>query len=212
MLTLIAAVLSAVISITTLKAPPPTVESVVERVMPSMAPIAVKPDSGVCSSFSVAKNEFLTAAHCVTPVMRIGGKEISGISMDRHVDLALVRVPDLDLPPLKLAKVVTLGEKLVSFGWGYGSMKIGVNSVSEMVDGEVVAWGAYVPGMSGGPVVNMRGELVSVVQAAHKAARTRPWVQAPLGVGPDPGVIETFLVWALESSSSQPERAVPIER
>lgn len=186
MLSLIAAVLSAVVTLTMSGAP--SFEKVVERTLPSIAPLYGEEHS--CTSFSVGKNEFATAAHCVNRgKFSIAGYEISNFKADPSMDIAVVHVPGLSLPPVKFANKVTLGEQLASFGYGIGSMKVGDNRVSELMNGQIIIWNGAISGMSGGPVMNMRGELVSIVSRA----KITPPYSALIGVGPDIGVIKKFL-------------------
>lgn len=132
---------------------------------------------GSCTGFSinVEKHYVLTAAHCDGDSVRVDGTQSYRMFKDERKDLMVLRVTDMDLAAgVKLAeKNPQIGESVASIGYGFGleqpMFRIGNVSHAaieiESLSGPFVMIDAnYIPGQSGGPVVNESGELVSIVQ------------------------------------------------
>ena len=146
--------------------------------------VYVNSADGSCTGFVINaharekgdKDFVLTAAHC-------DGKELFAahvpavvVFKDEKKDLLILEVDDLDKPALKLAATdAKIGDEVASYGYGYNlersmfriahvsdvAMYIpegGVGGPFMMIDA------AFVPGQSGGPVVNLAGEVVLIVQ------------------------------------------------
>ncbi len=154
--------------------------AVAERLTPSVYFLeAVDADDVVTSSCSgfginVEKKYILTAAHCDGHKVRIDGTPSYKIFKDERKDLMVLR-GTLDMgPALKLAREnPAIGTSVASMGFGFGLEQpmFRVGNVSharieiEELSGPFVMIDAnYIGGQSGGPVVNVAGELVSIVQ------------------------------------------------
>ena len=133
-----------------------------------------------CSAFAIneARDLALTAEHC-------GSQDADKptivdlipavvVAKDVKRDLLVLYVPGMDRPALQLAKDdPPTGTEVVSYGYGGGYAQpmlrhaIVANREIEVTDleGQWVALdGAFVGGQSGAPVVNVRGEVVAIVQ------------------------------------------------
>lgn len=118
----------------------------------------------------------LTAAHCDGTDLYAGQRPAIVKAKDVKKDLMVLEVEDLERPALRLAKKdPVLGEEVASFGYGYGleDPMFRVAHISndkiyipyEGIGGPLFAIdSSFVPGQSGGPVVNAAGEVVLIVQ------------------------------------------------
>ncbi len=146
--------------------------------------VTVVSNQGSCTGWILndhAKNDkdwIVTAAHCDGTDLYADNAPAKVVMKDRKHDLMVLEVEDLDRPAVKLSgKAPQLAEEILSFGFGYGLEKPMVriahisNTSIELPELEggpfVMIDAAYVPGQSGGPVVNAQGEIVSIVQQAN---------------------------------------------
>lgn len=118
----------------------------------------------------------LTAAHCDGNDLFAAQRPTVVKAKDVQKDLLVLEVEDLDRPALRLARRnPEAGEEVASFGYGYGleDPMFRVANISndriyipyDGIGGPLLALNAsFVPGQSGGPVVNHAGEVVMVVQ------------------------------------------------
>lgn len=162
---------------------------------------------GICTAFPVGTIRYVTAAHCVQDVndhvvLRIGMDRYVGTVgvIDRDVDLASI---DSSVPraSLHIAKSVEPGDKvrLVVFPDEqrdpvfYESRTYGVNLIMDKSEGKIYAKLVMdkfaLPGMSGGPILNERNEVVSVLQSIIAGPTGEAMA---LGVPPDQ--LQQFLV------------------
>ena len=140
---------------------------------------------GSCTGFVVNseakqdKDLILTAAHCHTPGKELyaDGSTARIVFRDGKKDLMILEVDDLTRPAVTLAeKDPVQGEDVASLGYGYGleaplfrlaHVSNARISLPDVEGGPFVMIDApYVGGMSGGPVINAKGEVVSIVQRA----------------------------------------------
>lgn len=138
---------------------------------------------GKCTAFTIdAQRDYvLTAGHCEqlsagVSVMRVGGLLSSVTFKDEKKDLMVLHVPGDDHPAIKLAADnPKIGEQVASYGYGYalGRPLFRVSHVSDDsftageagIDGIFLVFDStFIGGMSGGPVFNILGEVVAIVQ------------------------------------------------
>ena len=146
--------------------------------------VALLDDEGYtfCSGVMI-KQKVLTAAHCTEAVtqfsIRYKGKEYPGVIMLtwQKEDLAVV-VP-AGLAPEDAEDTVSLadqapyvGDQVYWFGYPSGiELVMGTgtigrsHSTSSGVENKMVIFGQIIPGNSGGPVFNRKGQLVGIVSA-----------------------------------------------
>jgi S1-C subfamily serine protease len=124
------------------------------------------------------KDYIQSAAHCA-------GEEIFADSMlariifkDTQHDLMVLEVDDTERPALRLAATnPKTGQEIASLGFGYALARPMFRTAhvsddaAEMPDIEggpfIMIDAAYVGGQSGGPCVNLAGEVVSIVQMGN---------------------------------------------
>lgn len=150
--------------------------------------VFIEGPNGSCSGFVINdsakggedKSEnvdlILTAAHCDGPALFAGGVPAKMRAKDLRKDLMVIEVENLNKPALKLAdKNPRVGDEVVSFGFGYGldepMLRIAhiANDKTyipfEGIGGPLMTIDAsFVPGQSGGPVLNHASEVVMIVQ------------------------------------------------
>lgn len=151
-------------------------------------------DAGSCTGFVIDndRDHVLTAAHC-----DIKGSEFyvdlapaKIVAKDTKNDLMVLKVEGLDRPALKLAKAnPKVGDEVASYGFGFGLEQplfrqahvsaVEVNITGSGGSGNFIGLDSnFIPGQSGGPVVNPRNEVVLIVQLGSNAG-------VGLGVGAD---------------------------
>lgn len=130
---------------------------------------------GGCTGF-VSDNDkdlVVTAAHCDGPKLLADSMPTTIKAKDVKSDLMVLEVKGIDRPALRLAKNdPRVGDEVASFGYGYALdqplFRVAHVSARNTNIGERVQYlavdASFVPGQSGGPVVNGLGEVVMVVQ------------------------------------------------
>ena len=151
---------------------------VAEKLEKSVALVNVG-DEGACTAFSINEKEdyALTAGHCFGRDKE--GKDIlvdnqPALLKARDVkhDLMVLYVKGLDKPAVHLAKDdPKVGDEIASLGFGYALSKplfrvthASASDTDEAPD-RILTDADFVPGQSGGPVVDTSGRLVMIVQA-----------------------------------------------
>jgi S1-C subfamily serine protease len=141
----------------------------------------------VGSGFVFASNRVMTNAHVVAgvsaPFVAVPGGRVfpaEVVSFDPQADVAVLRVPGLNVRPLLFGSVVAEGESTVALGYpGGGDLTAEPATVRSIVrasgtniygrgpvEREVVTLrAAIVRGNSGGPLVNRDGEVVGLIFA-----------------------------------------------
>lgn len=140
-------------------------------------------EQGACTGF-VIDNErdfVLTAAHCdvkgVDTFVDLAPSKVQ--AKDIKNDLLVLKVEGIDKPGLKLAKGnPAIGDEVISYGYGYGLnqplFRVAHISADKLnlpgFDGDFFALDStFVPGQSGGPVVNSKGDVVMIVQLGSES-------------------------------------------
>lgn len=140
-------------------------------------------DRGACTGFVIdeARHYVMTAAHCAPnehDVLWVDRVVAKVISRDTKKDLLVVEVKDLDpaRKALKLAaKNPAIGEEIMSAGYGYALERPFFRQAHIQDDALMIPEGGvggpyistdapFVGGQSGGPGVNLAGEVVLIVQ------------------------------------------------
>lgn len=147
---------------------------------------------GVCTGFVVAVDRVQTAAHCLGDVMTADGEDATVVAIDPSLDLMLLKATT-HKPALRFAdKAPEVYSQVVGIGYAQGFTRvIALFAMVELHDyapGEGIApglivVGPWIHGMSGGPVVNLRGEVVGIVQRANDG----------LGYGVSAQVVRDFM-------------------
>lgn len=151
---------------------------IAEKVEKSLAFLVVGQE-GFCTAFSINEKEdyVLTANHCFGQDKE--GKDLLVdntpavlVARDVKKDLMVLKVKGLDKPAVHLAKNdPKVGDEMASYGFGYALSKpifrVTHASASDTDEApkQIITDTDFIPGQSGGPVVNEAGDLVMIVQA-----------------------------------------------
>lgn len=152
--------------------------AVAEKLQKSLALVVVGQE-GYCTAFSINEKEdyVLTANHCFG--QDIEGKDLTVdnapaklVAKDQKKDLMVLYVKGLDKPAVHMAKEnPRIGDEMASYGFGFALSKPlfrvthASASDTEEAPNAIITDTDFIPGQSGGPVVNENGDLVMIVQA-----------------------------------------------
>lgn len=134
---------------------------------------------GACTGFVInqEKHYVMSAAHCYGDKIWVDRVRAEVLSIDTKQDLMVLVVKDIDPEKTALslaAKNPEIRQDVMSVGFGYAlerpqfrSTTVSDNAL--VADGGiggpfVAVSGSYTPGQSGGPVVDINGDVVSIVQ------------------------------------------------
>jgi len=133
--------------------------------------------NGVCTVVAIApKNVFLTAAHCVRPNMIVDewlSVRVKQIDLTEYGLAVLKGESDKAFPPIQLGPKPTAGAATLRCSYPMGSPAIlctaGPMTAASMMSPDGAAlfmWSAAGAGggMSGGPVLDANGKLISILQ------------------------------------------------
>jgi hypothetical protein len=142
-----------------------------ERVKASTLHLTSPAGGGVCSGFVIAKNRFLTAFHCSDLTSAADGKPVKLLAGNPYYDIAFYEV-ETAKRPLHIAEITPMvGDEVTSVGYGWGQFLIWHHSEVEMLNAKIqeqfvgcmIHDREDVGGMSGGPVFDINGDIVSIV-------------------------------------------------
>lgn len=141
----------------------------------------------LCSAVQVADDLVLTAAHCIPkdPVGRsiaIGGKDAALKNVNWVLDLAVLKVNGLGGKVIqRRPSEAPIGTPVAAVGHGFGAprLKYTFGHISDTRDDAILLQlgapqgseygifvdAVFIPGDSGGAVVDLEGRLVSIIQA-----------------------------------------------
>lgn len=140
--------------------------------------VYIESKQGSCTGF-VSDNErdyVVTAAHCDGTELMVDGMPSKVVHKDTKKDLLVLEVKGLDRPALRLAKEnPKVGEQVASYGYGWGLERPMFRTAvvsdddtyipEEGIGGPFITIDAeFVPGQSGGPVVDLNGDVALIVQ------------------------------------------------
>lgn len=136
---------------------------------------------GDCTAFNIneAAYLFVTAAHCNGIDVKVEGHAVGIVLIDEKNDVMLLQVPGLKRKALKhITTPVRRGEAVASFGFAYGwsqpMLRVGHVGIpilqTKQMGNRYLTMFSFgdIKGMSGGPVVNIKGEVVSLVQQSNR--------------------------------------------
>ncbi len=124
----------------------------------------------------VKMNFVLTAAHCDGDKLYVDHVPANVVYKDAKKDLLVLEVEDLGRPALKLAASnPKIGDSVASYGYGFGMERAMFRTATisddkfyipeEGIGGPfIVTDAAFVGGQSGGPVADLAGNVVLIVQ------------------------------------------------
>jgi len=162
---------------------------------PRIKPVAGK---GICSGLFIDdEGTILTARHCTEGVDHMdvltsdhSVYAASFVAKSNLHDLALIRVDRKNTPYFTLAQNVQQGENVNVLGNPMGETDVLSRGIIAKTAGDIVVVDcSVVPGNSGGPAYNDRGELVGVATAVFVSA----YGMTHLGVLQAPDAIRAFL-------------------
>jgi S1-C subfamily serine protease len=145
--------------------------------------VYVESADGGCTGAVIdqAKHYVLTAAHCYSDKVFVDLTPATLIAVDTHQDLMVLAAPLMDptRPALKLAaEDPKRGSEVMSAGYGY-AIESAQFRIAHVADNNFRAEGiaqtffaldaTFVPGQSGGPVVNSDLEIVMIVQRGSES-------------------------------------------
>lgn len=188
-------------------APLPETRQIVDEVSPSVVIVTHRTGKDsvyICTGIVVdaVKQNVLTARHCVVddkdrlvPVMvefepsTIIKADSGATKEGRNFGLVLLHVPSLHRPalPIRIARV-SMGDPTYAMGFGYGYPTIMLRNILWIFAGDYpqeqfAVDGVFINGMSGGPVVDVNGELIGIIQRAGN----------DIGYASGPGKIKAFI-------------------
>jgi serine protease Do len=146
----------------------------------------VRPRLRVGSGVAVEEDAILTAASVVMGAKRVFVRTSNGIEVEARLagvdlilNIAYLRVPELRLPPIRLAtdRVPQVGDWSIALGTSFRqepTQSVGtvVDRVNEPGLTRFQLTNTVYPGNSGGPVLNASGELVGLVLGELTATGT----------------------------------------
>lgn len=121
-------------------------------------------ERGSCTGVIVRRNLVLTAEHCIAQKMSVDGNAATPTYRSSKHDLALLRVPTADVPPLDIATAFNVGDPVFSVSNAGAYEALFDAGVIMKINGEssVVTSTLSVPGFSGSGLYDKDGRLVGL--------------------------------------------------
>lgn len=160
---------------------------VADKMLESTFQLRTFTDQGYCSGWVTnnKRNYAITAEHCVNSSWALeGGIVVDGFAVEvleinEKSDWAVLRIPGIDRPELEpQLRKAHVGDEAAAFGFAYGHQQpvLRVGTISAL-EHDLSVWGldglwtvtdqTFIGGMSGGPVVDIEGRVVSMVQRGN---------------------------------------------
>jgi S1-C subfamily serine protease len=149
--------------------------AIATKVRPST--VNIESADGRCTGFIIddGRDFVLTAAHCDGHELYVDLAPAKVRAKDVKNDLMVLHVEGIDGPDMKLAAAdPKIGEQVASYGFGVGwerpMFRTGyVSDNATTIPGIeggpwIVVDNDFIPGQSGGFIINAKGEVVSIVQ------------------------------------------------
>ena len=194
--------------------------ALIERVKGSV--VLILHDDGAGSGFVIHEDGYiLTNEHVIKGSNRtnvlIDGKshQAEVIAEDAYLDIALLKIdPSGKLQPLTFADEAYVGEEVIVIGYPL-SLKSQITATKGIVSGFPLRDGVKVmqvdaatnPGNSGGPIVNLRGEVVGVTKSKDRSVLDDVEFYAA-GIGYAVSLADTRSFW--ERRGATPPTPTPI--
>lgn len=113
---------------------------------------------------------FVTAFHCVVGKIFLGKHSLELVVLNELEDIVALR-GDVKVTGLKLGKMPSIGDTITAVGFPAGFPTVlqipgvfqGEFQIENFGPPSAIYWGNALPGMSGGPILNTRGEVVGMV-------------------------------------------------
>lgn len=137
--------------------------------------VIIETSGATGSGFYISDNEIVTNQHVVGDSKTVFTKKSGGamcmadvVFAQIETDLALLKT-DCAGKPLKLADTVKAGQSILTMGNPLGQeFYVSKGIVGLVRERDILTDAISERGMSGGPVVNLSGELIGVIQASAK--------------------------------------------
>lgn len=169
---------------------------VYEKVTPAIVAIDGELADGISSGTGIiidSEGVILTSSHVVAGVDKIditfsnNRKTVATVMavMGENNDLALLKIiPDHDLPIMKLgdSTKVKVGQRVMAVGnpFGFnGTLTTGIISRIDYERNKIQTDAAINPGSSGGPLINLDGEVIGINQSIYNPDNN----QSNIGIG-----------------------------
>lgn len=172
-----ALILAALLTLTSTLAAAPSPD-IIEKTIQSVVHIQWQPDPSEdkwskCSGFAIDLLHVLTATHCTSDdystTYWIDGEKVQAKLKRKDENLALLQLATAYKAGLKIApKNPRRGEGMTLIGHALGSFLISLSGTVAGFDSRVIIDHTAVGGMSGGPIINEKGEVIGLLQAGNQ--------------------------------------------